>query len=175
MEYRRCFFIGHREASEEILPALTQAIEQHISEYGVTDFIVGSYGGFDRLVAAVLAKTKERHPHITLTLLLPYHPAERQIELPKNFDRSFYPTGMERVPRKFAILRANRFMVDHADYLIAYAWHPASNAQNLLEYALKREKKGLIHVTRINCTKPYSHPTDEEPQNCIDYIELRMI
>ena len=40
MEYRRCFFIGHREASEEILPALTQAIEQHISEYGVTDFIV---------------------------------------------------------------------------------------------------------------------------------------
>ena len=147
MDYKSCFFIGHREASQELRPALEQVIEQHISEYGIRDFIVGSYGGFDRLVAAVLAKAKERHPHITLTLLLPYHPAERQIVLPKNFDRSFYPTGMERVPRKFAILRANRFMVDHADYLIAYAWHPASNARDLVEYARNREQRNLISVT----------------------------
>ena len=66
-------------------------------------------------------------------------------------------------------------MIDHVGYLIAYAWHPASNARNLMEYALKREKKGLTHVTRINCTKLYSHPIDEEPQKCIDYIELHMI
>ena len=149
MEYKSCFFIGHREASKEVLPALEQAIEQYIREYGVTDFVVGNYGSFDRLVAAVLAKAKERHPHIALTLLLPYHPTERQIDLPMNFNRSFYPTGMEQVPRKFAIVRANRYMVDHADYLIAYAWHPASNARNLLEYALRRERKGLIHVSTL--------------------------
>ena len=27
------------------------------------------------------------------------------------------------------------YMVDHVDYLIAYAWHPASNARELVEYA----------------------------------------
>ena len=42
------FFIGHREAPSELLPILTDAIETHISKYGAADFIVGSYGGFDR-------------------------------------------------------------------------------------------------------------------------------
>ncbi len=46
---KSCFFIGHREASEEIYPALYAAVEQHILEYGVTEFIVGHYGGFDLL------------------------------------------------------------------------------------------------------------------------------
>ena len=36
---KSCFFIGHREASEEIYPALYAAVEQHIVEYGVTEFI----------------------------------------------------------------------------------------------------------------------------------------
>ena len=43
MNNKSCFFIGHREVSTEILPALESAIEQHISEYGVTEFIVGGY------------------------------------------------------------------------------------------------------------------------------------
>ena len=52
MDTKSCFFIGHREASEEIYPALYAAVEQHIVEYGVTEFIVGHYGGFDRLAAS---------------------------------------------------------------------------------------------------------------------------
>ena len=47
---------------------------------------------------------------------------------------------MEKVPRRLAIVRANRYMVDHVDYLIAYAWHPASNARDLTKYA---QKKGI--------------------------------
>ena len=45
--------------------------------------------------------------------------------------------GMETVPKRAAIVRANRYMVNHSDYLIAYAWHPASNARELVEYALQ--------------------------------------
>ena len=41
MGMKSCFFIGHREASEEIYPVLYAAVEQHIVEYGVTEFIVG--------------------------------------------------------------------------------------------------------------------------------------
>ena len=29
-----CFFIGHRETSDSIFPALLQAVERHITEYG---------------------------------------------------------------------------------------------------------------------------------------------
>ena len=48
---KSCFFIGHREASEEIFPELAEAVERHIVDYGVTEFIVGNYGGFDRMAA----------------------------------------------------------------------------------------------------------------------------
>ncbi len=41
-------------------------------------------------------------------------------------------------------------MVDHVDYLIAYAWHPGSNALNLVEYARRREKKGQLTVTVLD-------------------------
>ena len=144
---KSCFFIGHREASLEVLPALAEAIEQHIVEYGVTEFIIGNYGGFDHMAAKAVIAAKERHRDITLSMLIPYHPAERPIELPQGFDNTFYPPGMEKVPRRLAIVRANRYMVDHVDYLIAYAWHPASNARELVGYAKKREMRSLISVT----------------------------
>ncbi|MBR5617716.1 MAG: hypothetical protein IKW50_05980 [Oscillospiraceae bacterium] len=137
---KSCFFIGHREASPEVFPALTEAIEQHITEYGVTEFIVGHYGGFDHMAAKAVIAAKKQHPEITLSMLIPYHPAERPMELPQGFDNTFYPPGMEKVPRRLAIIRANRYMVDHVDYLIAYAWHSAGNARNLMEYA---QKKGI--------------------------------
>lgn len=130
-----------------MFPALTEAIEQHIVEYGVTEFIVGNYGGFDHIAAKAVIAVKDRHPNITLSMLIPYHPAERPLESPEGFDNTFYPPGMEKVPRKLAIVRANRYMVDHVDYLIAYAWHPASNARELVEYAKKREQRNQISVT----------------------------
>lgn len=142
-----CFFIGHKEASDEVYPALADAVERHITECGVTAFFVGHYGGFDRMAAKAVIAAKRRHPGITLSLLIPYHPAERPIAPPAGFDCTFYPPGMESVPRKLAIVRANRYMVDYVDCLIAYVWHSASNARELLEYAIRRESRGLIAVT----------------------------
>lgn len=138
MKCKSCFFIGHREAGTEILPALEEAIEKHISEYGVTEFIVGHYGNFDRLAARAVMSAKKSHPEVSLLMLIPYHPADRPVETPPGFDGTFYPPGMESVPRRYAIVRANRYMIDHVDYLIAYVWHPASNARNLLEYVRRR-------------------------------------
>lgn len=135
---KSCFFIGHREASEEIFSALTEAVEHHIVHCGVTEFIVGNYGGFDQMAARAVISAKASHPEISLLLLLPYHPAERPIETLPGFDGTFYPPGMESVPRRYAIVRANRYMIDHVDYLIAYAWHPASNAKELTAYALRK-------------------------------------
>lgn len=147
MKGKSCFFIGHREASDEIFSALMETVERHILEYGVTEFIVGNYGGFDRMVAQAVIVAKKQFPEITLSMLIPYHPAERPVESPAEFDNTFYPPGMEKVPRRLAIVRANRYVVDHVDYLIAYVWHPASNARELLEYARKREQRNLITVT----------------------------
>jgi hypothetical protein len=142
-----CFFIGHREAPETLMGELTAEVERLIIEYGVTDFVVGRYGRFDTLAAKCVKAAKKRRPEVTLTLLLPYHPYDRPTPTPPGFDGTFYPPGMETVPKRAAIIRANRYMVEHSEYLIAYAWHPASNARELVEYAQKRQEIGLIAVT----------------------------
>jgi len=149
MSYKSCFFIGHREAPESLVETLAEEIERHITELGVLEFVVGNYGAFDRMTARQLAAAKERHPEINIMLLTPYHPSERKIYLPKGFEVSFYPPGMERVPKRLAIVRANRYMIEHSDYLIAYVWHPASNARELLEYAQKLESQGRIHIENL--------------------------
>ncbi len=47
--------------------------------------------------------------------------AERPIKIPPYFDGIFYPSGMEAVPRRLAVVRANRYIVDNNNFLIAYA------------------------------------------------------
>ena len=92
---------------------------------------------------------KQIYPFITLYLVLPYHPAERPISVPSGFDGSYYPEGMETVPRRYAIVKANKQMVNVSDWLIAYVCHPGSNARNILEYAQRREEKGLIFTQNL--------------------------
>ena len=146
MSVKSCFFIGHREASDELLPALKRIIEHHIVEHGVTEFIVGGYGGFDRLATVALIAAKKMYPEITLLRLTPYHPAERPVVLPESFDGIYYPERMERVPRRLAIIKANQSTIDSVDYLIAYVQHPGSNAYELVRYATRRS----IKVTTLN-------------------------
>ena len=146
---KSCFFIGHREADERLIPALQNIIERLIAEEDVEHFYVGGYGGFDRVAGAAVKLAKKRYPHISLRLVLPYHPAERPVEAPAGYDGTYYPDGMEKVPRQYAIVRSNKILVDTSDWLIAYVRHGASNSRKLLEYAQRRERKGLIRVINL--------------------------
>ena len=71
-----CFFIGHRNATTQLMPQLETAIKKHICDYSVTDFVVGQYGAFDRMAAHAVINAKKIFPEISLSILLPYHPAE---------------------------------------------------------------------------------------------------
>ena len=145
-----CFFIGHRDTPDAVLPALAAEVERHIREYGVVDFVAGHYGRFDALAAKAVMDAKKRHPMVTLTLLLPYHPAERAVDLPPGFDGTLYPPGMETAPKRLAILRSNHYMVEHSTHLIAYVTHPSAGSREVLEAALKRQKRSLIRVTNLS-------------------------
>lgn len=135
---KSCFFIGHREADERLLPCLVSTVERLVMVENVTCFYVGGYGGFDRIAASAVKRVKQRHPEIFLMLVLPYHPTERSVETPYGFDGTYYPEGMESVLRRYAIVQANKRMVESVDWLIAYVRHGASNSQKILEYAKKR-------------------------------------
>jgi len=144
---KRCFLIGHRSVPESIRSPLYNAIERHISAYGVEEFYVGRYGQFDRMATQALVDAKVIFPHIRLYLLTPYHPSERSLSLPAGFDGSHYP--FERaVPRRIAIVAANRAMVDYCDFLIIFARHPG-NARDILHYAIKRTNKFSLRILNL--------------------------
>ena len=144
-----CFFIGHREADERLLPRLELVIDRLIREDGVRYFYVGWYGGFDRVAVAAVRRMKQKYSDITLMLVLPYHPAERPTEAPDGFDGTYHPEGLENTPKRYAIVRANRIMVDTCDWMVCYVRHGASNSRKLLEYARRREKNGFIRIVNI--------------------------
>lgn len=146
---KSCFFIGHREADERLLPRLELVIDRLISEENIRYFYVGGYGGFDRIATAAVKHAKQKYPDITLMLVLPYHPAERPVDTPNGFDGTYYPDGLENTPRRYAIVRTNKIMVDTCDWLVSYVRHGASNSRNLLEYAQHRANKGLIQIKNI--------------------------
>ncbi len=122
-------------------------VERHLMEYGVTSFVVGHYRHFDALAARAVKTANQRHPEVTLFLLLPYHPCDRPIAAPKGYDGTVYPPGMEGTPHRAAIVKANRYMAAHSSCLIAYVWHMAGNARDVLEYARRRERRGRMRVT----------------------------
>ena len=142
---RTCFFIGHRDAPESIYERLLATVEHHISEYGVTDFVVGRYGSFDRLAARAVMEAKQHHSDVTLTLLMPYYRADTE-PLPDGFDASLFPDGLETVPKRAAILRANQYMIHHCDYLIVYDAGHIGNTRKLVADARKIE---CLHIENV--------------------------
>lgn len=131
-----CFLFGHADAPQSILPDLIEAIENEVSK-GTTVFYVGYHGDFDRMAATALRDIKKKHSAVTAILVLSYHPAEQPIETPFGFDGTFYPP-LENIPRRYAIVRANQYMVKASDSIICYVCHHG-NTRNLLEFATKRK------------------------------------
>lgn len=153
MDAKTACFIGHSKIwgdRDELSHALAAAVERHITEYGVTEFLVGNYGAFDRTAAATVKKAKAQHPGIHLYLMLPYRPEQgRPLPDMEGYDNAIYPLEMEDVPLKLAIPRLNRLMVEDADYAIAYVLHSWGGAATTLEYAQVREQKGLIYIENL--------------------------
>lgn len=148
MDWKRCFFIGHRTAPDSIRPKLLESIERHITDYGVTEFVVGHYGHFDFMAAAAVRAAKKPHPNISLVLLLPYYPLANTQNL-NGYDDYFFPPGMEHVPKPFAIARANEYMIRNSDFLICYNAGTIGNTRRLVELAAAKERNGLIRITNI--------------------------
>lgn len=133
-------FCGHRELyDEKEVKVWLERVTENLIVNGAETFYFGGYGAFDRLAASVLAEQKKRYPQIELVLILPYLNRRKDIS---PCDSSLYPP-LESVPKKLAIVRRNRWMVDQADVVVSYVLHSWGGAAMMLEYA-KQKKKRII-------------------------------
>ncbi len=144
---KSCFLFGHSDTPQDIQSAIEAAVEQQYRNHGIRQYYVGGYGSFDRMAASAIKTLKKRYCDVCLYLLLPYHPAERPAETPEGFDGTFYPP-LEKVPRRYAIVRANRYMIETCDSVICYVNH-IGNTRKLLEYAQFRAKKGELSIENL--------------------------
>lgn len=130
-------FCGHGDTivSSELQEWLKQNIIAQI-EVGATVFYLGGYGSFDRAAASAVWEIKKTYPHIQSILVLPY--LDKKVDA-SYYDNTTYPP-LENVPRRYAILRRNRWMVDVSDVIIAAVDHGWGGAAQTLQYAMSKKK-----------------------------------
>ena len=142
-------FCGHRDFVEtaEAEKQLTMFLEKYARENVRLVCYNGGYGNFDYFAAKCVQRMQEQYSNIRNCLVLPYidQPFLDRIAIFTNrFDETIYPP-LESVPRKYAIIRRNEWMVDSADIVIAYVKYSWGGAARTLEYA-RRKKKNIIQI-----------------------------
>ena len=130
-------FIGHNECFGLSAEKLKNTIRELIKK-GVTDFLSGGQGGFDRLCGRCVYELKKEYPHINNYLVIPY--LSFNVYDKELFDSIIYPDGFEKYNFKSAIPARNRYMVDNSSVCIAYKTSEKGGTAYTCKYA---EKSGL--------------------------------
>ena len=139
-------FCGHsqyRESGEDeqkILSLLLNLIGDHPAK-----LYLGGYGSFDAFARKCGKAYQKSHPLTKLILVTPYLGSDAIDFVRPLYDDILYP-ALEHIPPKFAISHRNKWMVEHADVLIAYIDHPWGGAYQSYLYA-KRKNKEIHNLT----------------------------
>ena len=141
-------FCGHSNClfSDEEKYELKQLLIKEIRKNPTCKFYLGGYGDFDSLCLRTLRELKKEFQSIELIFITPYIDKNySKLEFAKyHYDDVIFPP-IESVPRKFAILKRNEWMVDSTDLVIAYVKYSWGGAAKTLEYA-KRKKVPIINI-----------------------------
>ena len=109
-------------------------------------FYLGGYGDFDSICLNILKELQLTFKDIKIIFVTPYIDRKYyKLEYAKEyFDEIVFPP-LENVPRKFAIIRRNEWMVDNSDIVIAYVQCSYGGAARTLDYA-KHKNKNYINI-----------------------------
>lgn len=142
-----CFMFGHADCPQSALHRIEEAIETFCTKYGIRFLYVGNRGQFDRIAVTAAKRVKLRYPDLQLFLLLAYRPAERTVALTEGFDNSYYPP-LAAVPKPYAIVRANKYMIDNCNFIICYVQH-RGNTEALWAYAHQKQKSRPLIIKNV--------------------------
>ena len=145
-------FCGHSNClfNDEEKEELKTLFIKEIRKNPTCKFYLGGYGDFDSLCLRTLRELKKDFPEIEILFITPYLDKNySKLELAKYYyDDVIFPP-IENVPRKFAILKRNEWMVDSADLVIAFVKYSWGGAAKTLEHA-KRKKKQIKNLAINN-------------------------
>lgn len=123
-----------------------------IENEGVTHFITGMALGVDMYAAEIVLDLKSKYPHITLESAIPCETQaikwsvasrERYYNIAAKCDKE---TMLQREYTPDCMDKRNRYMVDHADYILA-VWNGCpSGTGNTVRYAHKRANLSSLSI-----------------------------
>ena len=152
MQETACCFFGHHYIKDEISVELRHEIRNLIENENVRKFYVGNHGDFDQMVTKILREMKKEFPHINYAVVLAYMPNRPVNEYPSDFsEETLFPDGLEKVPRKHAILWRNDWMLKRSDIVLCYVWHFLGGSGRMIEKAIK-QKKRIINLAKMQFT-----------------------
>lgn len=138
-------FCGHAQfqQTEELERKVLAFLEEKIGSQ-FADLYLGGYGDFDCFAYDCCKKYKDTHPNVSLVYVTPYLTIEYQqnhLEYQKTkYDAILYP-DIENIPPKFAISYRNKYMVEMADYVVAYVNHSFGGAYATYKHAKRKGKE----------------------------------
>lgn len=144
-------FCGHSNfTKDETLQSRIVAYLSRIVKNSEVIFYLGNYGAFDFLAETCCLEIKKDYPTVKVIFVTTY---QNDIYLKSktryhNFDEIIYPE-IEQVPKRYAIVSRNKYMIDSADIVITYVnTHIASNSYKMLKYA-KSKNKTVVNFAEI--------------------------
>ncbi len=132
-----CVFFGNKDAPESVKPLLHNTLVNLIENEGVDKFLTGKQGNFDSYVIWELKSLSEIYPEIKYTVMLAYMPFNDD---KSDYSNTEYPAELAAVPKRFAIDKRNRLMINRADIAVTYVSH-IGGASKYKEICEKKKKK----------------------------------
>ncbi|MBR1810432.1 MAG: hypothetical protein IJ766_11160 [Clostridia bacterium] len=143
-----CTFFGHRNTPEKIMPVLESTLTDLIVNKGVKTFFVGNNGDFDKIVRQQL-KSLSAHYDIEYFVVFAYlH--DKMLDRTEHAIHTVFPDGLEFVPHRFAIVNRNKWLHNHADYVVTYVTHSWGGAAQFKVLAEKNHKC-VIELSGLPC------------------------
>ena len=139
-------FTGHRELSHKDIHSQLDNLSERLIKQGYIHYAAGGALGFDTEAALAVLRAREKHPHIKLILILPYHKQaknwdkEQQVlyeNIKMKADKVTYTC--EKYSRGCFHMR-NRALVDGSSLCVAYLVKGTGGSAYTVGYA---EKKGV--------------------------------
>lgn len=148
-----CTFFGHRETEQEIVPVLKSILVDLIENKKVSVFLVGNSGDFDNMARAVLKALSCVYPHIKYFVVLAYRPIEKNKNPSFDFSDTIYPDILANTPKRYAIDRRNRWMLEKSDYVVTYVkYHGGAS-----KFKMLAEKRGKVVIDLVDMNSDKSH------------------
>lgn len=108
-----------------------------------TKLYLSGYGNFDQFAYSCGKEYQSTHPNVELVFVTPYlnekYQKNKLAHVTSGYDAVIYPE-LECVPPRIAIVRRNQWMVEHADFLVAYITRRFGGAYTTYQYAMKKKK-----------------------------------